>query len=129
MRSSAASQSERSGIRVVVRLRPSSGPSTIRVDQEASTLTIPNSRGTSAEKASVVDHTAEGLRFGTGAGKTYTVLGRGGTTATASYDERGLVPRTLQRLFDLAAKKRRAGCSVEIRVSCIEVATSSSSIC
>ncbi|KAH8098053.1 hypothetical protein JL720_975 [Aureococcus anophagefferens] len=120
----------------------------------------PQLRGTSAEKASVVDHTAEGLRFGvdhiyeagasqeslfeaeaaplvagclegvtgtllaygqTGAGKTYTVLGRGGTTATASYDERGLVPRTLQRLFDLAAKKRRAGCSVEIRVSCIEV--------
>ena len=162
MRGSAAASSEGGHrIRVVCRLRPSSNPSTIRVSQEESTLTIPTVRGTSEGFGTpVVDHSAEGLRFGldriyesgasqselfeaeaaplvvgclegvtgtllaygqTGAGKTYTVLGKGGTTSGASYDERGLVPRTLQRLFDAAARKRRAGASVEIRLSCIEV--------
>ena len=153
-------------IRVVVRLRPTAATKTIHVDQAACTLTIPNSRGealmssSAQETRSVVDHTAEGLRFGvdriyessatqsdvfeheaaplvsgalegvtgtllaygqTGAGKTYTVLGKGGTTSGAAYDDRGLVPRSISRLYELAAKRRRSGSSVEIRWSCIEV--------
>ena len=57
-------------IRVVVRLRPTAATKTIHVDQAACTLTIPNSRGealmssSAQETRSVVDHTAEGLRFG-----------------------------------------------------------------
>lgn len=62
------------------------------------------------------------LAYGqTGAGKTYTVLGKGGATSGGGYDDRGLVPRAIGRLFELAARKRRGGASVEVRLSVLEV--------
>ena len=79
------------------------------------------------EAAKLVDGVVDGvtgtlLAYGqTGAGKTFTVLGRGGTASGAKYDDRGLVPRCLERLFETAMKKRRIGKVVDVRLSVCEV--------
>lgn len=54
----------------------------------------------------------------TGSGKTHTILGDGSWAARPTW---GLVPRAMERLFELAAKRRRCGEQVEILLSCIEV--------
>ena len=79
-------------------------------DQTASQVSV-----FEGEAAKLVDGVVDGvtgtlLAYGqTGAGKTFTVLGRGGTASGAKYDDRGLVPRCLERLFATAMRKRRSG--------------------
>ena len=91
-------------------------------DQEASQVSV-----FEGEAAKLVDGVVDGvtgtlLAYGqTGAGKTFTVLGRGGTASGAKYDDRGLVPRCLERLFATAMRKRRSGRVVDVRLSVCEV--------
>lgn len=54
----------------------------------------------------------------TGSGKTHTILGDGSWATRPTW---GLVPRAMERLFELAAKRKRCGEQVEILLSCIEV--------
>lgn len=60
------------------------------------------------------------LAYGqTGSGKTHTILGEGG--ATKSYDQRGLLPRSIEKFFEAASDRRRQGTAVDVRLSCLEV--------
>ncbi|KAJ1444875.1 P-loop containing nucleoside triphosphate hydrolase protein [Pelagophyceae sp. CCMP2097] len=80
-----------------------------------------------AEGAPLVAHALAGshatlLAYGqTGAGKTHTVLGRGGGTSAGAFDDRGLVPRAVERVFELARLRQRGGASVDVGLSCMEV--------
>lgn len=140
----ASSSSSEERIRVVVRLRPvSEGSSSMGYRIEGGGLVVgeklrfgvdrvyhesaTQSEVFEGEGVGLIEACVEGrpgllLAYGqTGSGKTHTILGEGGASSARGYDRRGLVPRALERLFGAAAKRRRAGASIDIGLSCLEV--------
>ncbi|KAJ8605636.1 hypothetical protein CTAYLR_000119 [Chrysophaeum taylorii] len=127
-------------IRITVRLRPANS-SCVRAEQE-SVVVRPRSKeevrfrvdriydcDTSqrdvfqGEGLPLIERVLEGknallLAYGqTGSGKTHTILGPEGTTS----EDRGLVPRAVEQLYEVAARRRRAGSPGEVRLSFVEV--------